>query len=123
MKEFISRKDIHGVTLQEGDIVAEGIVGEKIWDGKAILIKRPIGYVTVYHPQRHTGAICPEETDCYNITPLLPGRVSLTDIADPWMKKRLDSSIHLSRYDGRFYAWDNIEIIGSLYDLDKPSSK
>lgn len=40
MKELISRKDINGVQLKEGDIVAEGKVGEEIWEGKAIIKTR-----------------------------------------------------------------------------------
>lgn len=120
-KELTNRKDIHGNYLKEGDIVAEGILGEKIWDGDGILISRPLGIVRVYNSQRSTAMIPPEETDCYNIEQIRNGKVQMTDKAEEWAKKKLFLNgfcdIHISRYDGRFYNWDKVEIIGSIYDL------
>lgn len=120
-KELTNRKDIHGNYLKEGDIVAEGILGEEIWDGDGILISRPLGIVRVYNSQRSTAMVSPEETDCYNIEQIRKGKVQMTDKAEEWAKKKLFSNgfcdIHISRYDGRFYNWDKVEIIGSIYDL------
>ena len=49
------------------------------------------------------------------------GVVKLTDKAEEFLRKNSDSDgfmdIHISRHDGNFYAWDNIEIIGSVYDM------
>lgn len=122
-KELTNRKDIHGNYLKEGDIVAEGILGEEIWDGSGILILRPLGIVRVYNSQKSTAMLPPEETDCYNIEQIRKGKVQMTDKAEEWAKKKLFSKegisdIHISRYDGRFYNWDKVEIIGSIYDLE-----
>lgn len=120
-KELTNRKDIHGNYLKEGDIVAEGILGEETWDGDGILISRPLGIVKVYNSPRSTAMIPPEETDCYNIEQIRKGKVQMTDKAEEWAKKKLFLNgfcdIHISRYDGRFYNWDKVEIIGSIYDL------
>lgn len=120
-KELTNRKDIHGNYLKEGDIVAEGILGEEIWDGDGILISRPLGIVKVYNSPRSTAMIPPEETDCYNIEQIRKGKVQMTDKAEEWAKKKLFLNgfcdIHISRYDGRFYNWDKVEIISSIYDL------
>lgn len=120
-KELTNRKDIHGNYLKEGDIVAEGILGEEIWDGDGILISRPLGIVKVYNSPRSTAMIPSEETDCYNIEQIRKGKVQMTDKAEEWAKKKLFLNgfcdIHISRYDGRFYNWDKVEIIGSIYDL------
>lgn len=120
-KELTNRKDIHGNYLKEGDIIAEGILGEEIWDGDGILISRPLGIVRVYNSQKSTAMIHPEETDCYNIEQIRVGIVQMTDKVEEWAKNKLFSNgfcdIHISRYDGRFYGWDKVEIIGSIYDL------
>ena len=121
-KEITNRKDIHGNYLKEGDIVAEGILGEEIWNGEGILISRPLGIVKVYKNPRSTAMIPPEETDCYNVEQIRTGKVKITDKAEEWTKNKLFSKegisdIHISRYDGRFYNWEKIEIIGSIYDL------
>jgi hypothetical protein len=124
MKETTNRKDRNDKRLNEGDIVAEGILGETIWDGKAIVEERPLGIVRIYHHPKVSSSLPPEETDCYNIEPLRVGKVRLTSLADQWMINNLAegtwySELNISRYDGCFYAWDNIEVIGSIYDLDK----
>lgn len=120
-KELTNRKDIHGNYLKEGDIIAEGILGEEIWDGGGILISRPLGIVRIYNNQRSTAMVPPEETDCYNIEQIRIGKVQMTDKAEEWARKKLFSNgfsdIHISRYDGKFYGWDKVEIIGSIYDL------
>lgn len=82
----------------------------------------PLGIVVIYKERDSSRILEPEETDCYNIHQIRPGRVYLTDKADEWMTESLSvdgktTSLHLSRYDGRFYAWDDIELITSVNDL------
>ena len=120
--ESTARKDKNGIILKDGDIVAECSVGDIIWDGCGIIEERPLGIVTVF--KKHSGSklLPPEETDCYNITQIRTGKVKLTDKAEDWMKKNLAngtgySELHLSRYDGKFYAWDDVEIIGNIKDF------
>lgn len=120
---LINRKDIHGVQLREGDIVAETTIGKEIWGGKGIVLTRPLGLVVCYS-STPSKMLPPEETDCYNITQIRKGSVQLTDKADDWMidhmagKDRI-SELNISRYDGDFYAWSDIEIIGNVFYMDK----
>lgn len=124
MKEIINRKDINGIQLMEGDIVAECKKMQSIWDGRAIVVERPIGVVRVYkNPKFRSFDNSPEETDAYNIFQIRTGLVRITSKAQDWVRDRLAHDgkyvdLHLSTYDGRFYNWDNIEKIGSIYDLD-----
>ena len=120
----ICRKDVNGVQLQEGDIIAAGKVGESTWGDTATLLSRPIGtvYLPKFHPQYHTKFLTIEENDCYNVKEIRPGEVAITKKADNWMKQNLCGGtgrcfVHLDTYDGDFYGWDNIEKIGSIYDF------
>lgn len=118
----ICRVDRNGIKLHEGDIVAECQVGDLTWEGKGIIRQRPLGVVVTCCTAHTCNMSEPEETDCYNIQQIRPGTVELTDNAPQWMVDSLSNgtqfaSLHLSRFDGRFYAWDNIEIIGSVYDF------
>ena len=112
-------KDIHGDRLRDGDIVAEGIVGNVLWDGRAELVARPIGIFQV----KSSGAVhmddVPDRNDFYDVFPIRTGKVQ---IKDDDMRRSFVSTdtdlveIYLTRYDGRFYAWNNLEIIGNIYD-------
>ena len=119
MKEFINRHDRNGIQLREGDIIAECTKGDVIWEGKGIIKERPLGVVVTYPDMKAKPIYPPEETDKYNITQIRCGVVELTDKSSDWMNDGSGTcKLHLSRYDGGFYAWDNIERIGSVYDMD-----
>lgn len=122
MREPINRKDKHGTILCEGDIVAECTLGESIWEDQGTIIKRPLGVVILYPKPINTALIPPEETDFYNISGLRCGLVKLNDTAKEHLKHSVNNAgympLYVSTYDGKFYAWDNIEKIGSIYDLD-----
>lgn len=120
----IQRKDINGIQLQEGDIIATGKVGGSVWGGEAILLSRPIGiiYLPKLHPLYNKDYSLVTENDCYNVKEIRPGEVVITKDADEWMKQNLCGGtgrclIHLATYDGDFYEWDSIEKIGSIYDF------
>ena len=118
------RKDINGKELQVGDIVAECKIGQKIWNDGAVIVKRPLG-VVVSVPIKMTSIQQPEETDFYNIQPIRKGLVVLTDNADEFLQLYAKENeydmptmeLNISRYDGNFYAWDDIEIIGTVNDF------
>ena len=119
MKKYINRTDVNGVRLCEGDIIAESKKGKVIWDGKGVIKERPLGVVVTYPDMNAKPLYSPEETDKYNITQIRCGVVELTDKSSDWMNDGDDTcKLHLSRYDGAFYAWDDIERIGSVYDID-----
>lgn len=117
MKELISRKDINGVQLKEGDIIAEGKVGEEIWSGQAIIKSRPLGVVVVYNHPQFIKHFEPNETNLYNIKSLRGGVVEFTDKALPYFDISKTGPLYISSYDGKFTAWDDIEKIGSIYDF------
>lgn len=123
MKELIKRKDKNGVQLREGDIVAESSIGTVIWEGKGVVKSRPLGVVVVYTSVADSASLNPEETDRYNIVQFRRGLVELTEKAEDWLTMFEDNGrkyteLHISKYDGDFYAWNNIERVGSVYDLD-----
>ena len=117
----IPRTDVNGKILQDGDIVAEGKIDELIWDGEAIIIQRPLGIVTISKNPKSKVLSTPEETDFYNVIQIRPGVAKLTNSARDFLKANADEIntiyLHLSRYDGKFYNWENIEVIGSVYDF------
>ena len=118
----IARKDIHGTPLEEGDIIAEGKLNELIWEGQAKIIQRPLGVINVYKNAVTKGLTMPEETDFYNVTQIRHGLVELTDSAQDFLKANANKfgimKLHLSRYDGKFYGWENIEKISSVNLFD-----
>lgn len=99
-KIFTSVLDVNGIRLKSGDIVAEGKVGVSIWDGTAVVLRRPLGVVEIG-----------ETRD--NLIPIRTGSVLYTDDEDGGRIQKL----YLSRHDGWFTAWDNVEKVGSVDTL------
>ena len=115
--------DINGKKLKDGDIVAECQIGRKIWEDKGVITSRPIGIFHVLKNPKNYKEFVPERTDFYNITLLRTGTVEMLDKAsnkeffdesDPSVHRTVE--LYLSSYDGAFYGWDDIEIIGNIYD-------
>jgi len=113
-------KDIHGYELRDGDIVEEGKIGEVIWDNSAKITKRPIGIFKVFHKTNTISEFTPERTDFYNVVSIREGEYEFLDAecakryhSDP---NNMKGELYLCCYDGKFQAWDNIEIIGNVHD-------
>ena len=120
MNNTICRYDISGKQLKDGDIVAQCEVGREIWDNKAVIVSRPLGIIKV-SKDPHTGIHYAEEDCCYKVVHLREGKVKLTDKADDWMKHNLADKdgygpLYLSLYDGDFFGWNDIEVIGNIYE-------
>lgn len=118
------RKDINGVLLVDGDIVAQCKEGDVLWDGMGIVRRCPLGLVRVFDyniKQAEKPDYPPGENDYYNVVEIREGVVELTDKAPDYMRRRIYEGkdacdLHISRYDGQFYGWHNIEKIGNVWD-------
>lgn len=122
MKELIPHYDVTGIQLREGDIVAEGKIGESIWDGQAIIKERALGVVVVHGTLAESN-----EPSYYNVCILRSGIAELTETANDLLVNEADSQkmieFSLTHYDHIFQAWDDVEKIGSTYDLDKSDNQ
>ena len=122
MKELIPQYDVTGIQLREGDIVAEGKIGETIWDGQAIIKERALGVVVVHGTLSESN-----EPSYYNICMLRNGIAKLTESAEEPLVDKADSKkmieFSLTQYDYIFHGWDDIQKIGSVYDLDKSDNQ
>lgn len=116
-----------GTPVMEGDIVAEGHVNDIIWDGKAIITRRPLGVVVVTPRKKLTLAnTILDKTEFYNVQQIRVGKAEFTDECEEWFGEMIKDipeeqryqDLHLSTWDGGFYAWDNIEKVGSIYDFN-----
>lgn len=119
MCEYIDKKDRNGKPLKDGDIIAEGLIGEIIWDGQAVITKRPLGILRVAKYPHARVIESPDEHLFYNLEPLRCGEVQLQESATESMKNNAENkkiALYLSSWDGEFYGWDNIECIGSIED-------
>ena len=116
-----------GTPVMEGDIVAEGHVNDIIWDGKAIITRRPLGVVVVTPRKKLTltNTIL-DKTEFYNVEQIRVGKAEFTNKGEEWFGKMIEDvpeeqryqDLHLSSWDGGFYGWDNIEKVGSIYDFN-----
>ena len=112
-------KDIHGTGLHDGDIVAECKIGDVIWDGEAEIVSRPIGIFRVRQSKAIHYDEIPDRNDFYDIQPIRKGRVLIKSdkLKSTFNNGKSDySDLYLTTYDGMFYGWDNIEIIGNIYN-------
>lgn len=117
--KYIDKVDRNGKLLKDGDIIAEGTVGELIWDGKAVVTKRPLGILHVKKQPAPKLIMCPDEHTFYNVEQLRCGEVQLQDdVPDFLFVNAVNGKVplYLSAWDGEFLVWDNIEMIGSIED-------
>lgn len=126
MKEkLIDRFDKHGNQLYEGDIIRQCDVGDIIWDGDGVIVDCPLGVVVTYPIDVNAVYDDPEVTDRYNVIRFKTGMVKLKDDLERTFLRYYEKDgvwycpLYLSTYDGKFYGWDKIEKIGSIYDLER----
>lgn len=118
--------DKYGFQVHEGDIVIQGHPGQVIWQGDGEVMECPVGVVCTAGlkiKMPTVGDFEPEITERYTVKQLRQGIVKLNpDTKHEFLKEyekdgEWYSSLHLSKYDGDFYGWDDITIIGSIYDI------
>lgn len=93
--------DCEGHILNEGDVVAEGKVGDLIWDGQAKIVK-PVLAIVVAKPG--DGDYC--DIDDINLVQLESGEAILTsDAAQSLWNQAGDNGeviLYLNTYDGQY---------------------
>jgi len=94
----------NNIKIFKGDIVAESVAGEVIWDGEGVIVECPLGVVVW-------------QDFTYNVLPVKKGKVKLKE----GCKQHLDdingfAELNISRHDGQFYKWDYLDVIGNIYE-------
>ena len=113
-KQYIGKKDINMKEISVGDICAEGKVGEIIWQGCGKVIEKPFGIVYCVKASDARRNPTKNRVDGYNILQLGYGKVEILS-SMPSLKYKTGQIINdfgLSTWDGNFYGWDSLEIIG-----------
>lgn len=120
-RRHIPEYDRNGVHLKEGDIIAKRKIGDLIWNGNAKVIKRPLGIVTICDPTPDELGV--EVGDCYNIIPIRTGLAKILNKENlkhlqPFMDGNDCCTFYVGKIETDYYDWDNVEVVGSVYDLD-----
>lgn len=116
-----------GTPVMEGDIIAEGNINDIIWEGKAIVTRRPLGIVVTKQRKKlsmHNTIL--DKAEFYNVEEIRVGKAEFINEDEEWFNKMIKDvpeeqryqDLHLSTWDGGFYGWNDIEKIGSIYDFD-----
>lgn len=117
----------NGDPVMEGDIVAEGHIGELIWQDKGVIVRRPLGVVIIQPRKQLTiGNTVLDKSEFYNLREIRSGEAKFIEAnQEEWFKEMMKNTdedqrvqqFHLSTIDGGFYAWDDVEKVGSIYDF------
>ena len=118
--------DKDGVSLYAGDIIAEGTLGEDIWAGAGKIIRRPIGIV--YASSNLTKKRFDEDR-LFGVIEILAGSALINKdivedkhypISDIYNKDGQQLfTFHLSNEYNQYMAWDDCELVGNVFDLEK----
>lgn len=111
-------KDAFGHELRDGDLIAEGLIGGKIWDGAGEIVRRPIGLFRVVSNPRVGTLLPPERGDFFSVVPLRVGRARVLDdsLREMFGNDADEVDLYLNCWDGEFLGWDDVEVIGNVYD-------
>lgn len=116
-------KDKNGVTLCAGDIIAEGTLGEDIWEGAGKIIRRPLGIVWAENTLTKKRF---DEDRLYGVFEIATGSVLIDkDIPEhhplypTYSKGQKIFPFHLSNEYNEYLSWDDCELIGSVLDLER----
>ena len=114
----LSKKDRFGNFIKEGDFLAEGTVGEFIWNGRAFIVERPVGKVIVTEIENDDlpFEIIEGKKYFYNLQSVKTGLLKLVkngeyDFLDSYVDEKGLGKLYLDCWDGVFLDWNNVEII------------
>ena len=113
--------DKNGIVISVGDIIAEGYIGETIWNGTGTIISRPLGIV--YETNSATRKRYDEDR-FFGVFEIVAGTATikegLTD-KDPISHfiSKSTQVFHLSNEYNEYMGWKDCEVIGTVYNLDK----
>lgn len=95
-------KDKNGKIIVVGDVIHEGTIGKKIWDGTGVIVDRPYGVVIRKGKRK------------LNVRQLHQGRVKVTKKCKLYNIYGEYCPVNLSRYDGQFEWPEDIEVCGHI---------
>ena len=119
-------KDKNSVSLYNGDIIAEGTLGEDIWDGAAKIIRRPLGIIWCSNTLTKNRF---DEDRLFGVIEILAGTVLINKdkiaerhypISDIYNKDGQQLfTIHMSNEYNQYMSWDDCELVGNVFDIEK----
>lgn len=115
--------DKNRVPLHTGDIVAEGILGEDIWEGAGKIIRRPLGIIWAKNTLTKKNF---DEDKLYGVFEIATGSVLINKnipeyhpLYPSYSKGQQVFPLHLSNDYNQYLSWNDCELIGSVLDLEK----